>query len=498
MQFKTKATISVLLLASFLTPYASYAFFDIGNFLNTASKIRGTISSFTGSGIPGASGSAGSKVPILDEATVSLNQKEVGTKKISIHGLGSANLPIGVSISWDKLAWGLANMAIHKITKNIVSWIKTGGRDGKPLFITNWEDFLKEVANDASGIFIEQLELTEICQPFKPRLQMLLGSSGGTYRQRAQCTIKDVTRNVENFYRDFKQGGWERWFEITLVPQNNFYGSYYMALEEKLLRESLAVEAKKSEAIAGGGFLGDEDKICVKFNSTTKVCEEFKWVILTPGKTIERQLNDVLAPPSGEKRLEVADEIDEIISAAFTRLLTSIRGKTNSKNEKQGIVSPEPLNKFIKDTEAEIPRAIQQISDTLELPQAIALAIQTLSAKENSLTKTNTLVGALKDISSCSGGSANSRIVTSDTNSKQIIQDIENLKTLVVQLSEGEEELKKSKTIDDVSQLFADLRIAVDEIVSLYDSAVAENNQIISDTESAQSELNECLKTNNE
>lgn len=493
-----KTIISILLLVSFLLPYVAYAFFPgFDKLIQAATAIKSgsdLVKGFTGVGIPGVSGSSGSKVPILDEATIALQQKEVGTKKITVPGTQGF---LGISVSWDKLAWGLANMAIHKITKDIVGWIQTGGRNGKPLFITNWEDFLKGVANEASGIFIDELKLTEICRPFKPRLQLLLESgSGGTYRQRAQCTIQDVTRNVENFYKDFKQGGgWERWFEITMVPQNNFYGAYYMALEEKLLRESLTVEAKKSEALAGGGFLGEET--CVRLDPITEKCTKFS--ILTPGKTIERQLNDVLAPPSGEKRLEVADEIDEIISAAFTRLLTSIRGKSKNNKEKLGIVSPEPLKEFVDDTKKEVPGAAEQVLGTIELPQAIALSEQTSRIKEDSISKIrNQLIGTIESLNTCRSITSESQIKEQKDRIEQLEKDVGNLNIITAQLRVGQEQLENSKTTDEVYESFTDLKAAVDTVISLYNSSIDENNQIVAEIESAQSELEQCQKTTNE
>jgi hypothetical protein len=280
-----------------------------------------------------------------------------------------------------------------------------------------------------------------------------------------------------------------------MVPQNNFYGAYYMSLEEKLLRESLAVESKKYEAIAGGGFLGEET--CVEFGPNNKC---IKYDILTPGKTIERQLNDVLSPPSGEKRLEIADEIDEIIAAAFQRLLTNIRGKAKD-GKKQGIVSTEPLNQFIDDTKSEVPAAIKLVSNATELPQAIAMAQQTTKIKQDSISKVNSLIGVLESINSCQGGTNESRTKISKDNIKQLQIDIENLTKpetgLVAQLERGEQELAQSKNMDEVYAIFSDLKAAVDIVISLYDSAVAENNQITEDTQSAQSELDACTETQN-
>ena len=451
----------------------------------------------------GVSGATGSEVPVFNRAIDEIKKKEVGA--VNLPGIGSLALPTGSS--WDSLAWNIANMAIHKITQDIVNWIRTGGRNGKPLFITNWEDFLKDVGNEASRFFIEELNFTEICQPFKPRLQLTLSLSGGSYYRRAQCTILDVARNVESFYRDFKQGGWQRWFEITMVPQNNFYGSYYLALEEQLSRQLSALEAKQLEVTASGGFLGEET--CVE---TAKRESEggtypddfvgplpcVKYDVITPGKTIERQLNDVLRPPSGEDRLQVADEIDEVIAAALTKLLGTIRGKTNSNGQKNGIFQPQippgqdPLKIFGDETQDELSKQKEEVLGALGLSQAIDLSGRTMTLKQNSISKVNELIDTFKKINTCKARSADERIEISQNNIIQLQTDIQNISNLSIQLIQGEQNIKNSTNTDELSQLLDELKSSADTAISFYDSALAENGQVAAELESIKKELQIC------
>lgn len=482
--------IASFLIISILLPTFVYA-----GFLD---KIKGTtnfISSF--SGVPGVSGGGGtgSKVPVFDEATEELKKKEVGTKKISIPGLGSASLPIpGASGSLDSAFYALARMAINKITKDVVEWIRTGGRDGKPLFITNWEEFLKDVANEASGIFIEELELTEICQPFKPRIQFLIGTGRSPYYQRAQCTIKDVARNVENFYRDFKQGGWERWFELTMVPQNNFYGSYYLALEEKLIRESSALEAKQSEAIAGGGFLGAE--ICATYRENTCI----KWEITSPGTLVQDQLEEVFG--SDIRQLELADEIDEIIAAAFQRLISSLRGKTS-----RGLLpAKKPAEDFIKqfgdNTEKENLAAWKNIANTLQIDDFVgALTLTVAVVKPSTVKNLNSLIDVLEQVNSCAPKTANERVASAEASIRQIEDsdgDIENINKIIQEMKNGQEEIASAQRVETVQQLIEDMKAAIDIAVSVINSAQTENEQIAQLVLNAQKELTTCQATPNE
>ncbi|HEY4521673.1 MAG TPA: hypothetical protein VJH05_00855 [Candidatus Paceibacterota bacterium] len=500
MKYKLKFLILNLSFWSFIFNFSFTPLVHAG-WLDNLKTSAGLVQGF--SSIPSISGGleANGEVPVFDKSTRAIEQKEVGTKKINIPGLGKSSLPVpGASGSDDSIAYQLARMAINKITKDIVNWIRTGGRGSKPLFVTNWEEFLKDVANEASGIFIKEFELTEICQPFKPRLQLQLGFGQAPYYQRAQCTIRDVAKNVENFYKDFKQGGWERWFQITLLPQNNFYGSYYLLREEQLARESGAIESKKTEALAGGGFLGVETcisqiEIDDPSSSTGKKPLCLNWRTTSPGTLIQDQLEEVFS--SDIRQLELADEIDEIVAAAFQRLASSIRSSNNNKGVVPVNTPPaeDPLKIFGENTKNETSGAVQQVSNSLELPQAISLAQQTISIKQDSLSKAGNLLGILESINSCLGATATSTNVDiAKNNIKQLEDDIENLNIMVGQLQIGEQELARSGNTDDIYQLFTDLRAAVDIVISLYDSAVTENSQIAGEVTSAEQELETCQK----
>lgn len=480
-------TLSFFILTfAFYIPLSAHA-----GFLDKVKSGANFISGF--SSVPGVSkgGTGGSKVPILDEATVGLLNKEVGTKKISIPGLGSTSLPIpGASGSQDGIWYALARMAINKITKDVVGWIRTGGRDGKPLFITNWEDFLKDVANEASGIFIEDFQLTEICLPFKPRLQLLIGGNS-PYYQRAQCTIKDVARNVENFYRDFKQGGWKSWFQITMVPQNNFYGSYYLALEEKLLREAGAIEAKKSEAIAGGGFLGSE--ICATYRDNTCI----RWEITSPGTLVQDQLEEVFG--SDIRQLELADEIDEIIAAAFQRLISSLRGKTTRGLLPAEKSADDPIKQFGENTETENLAAWKNIANTLEIQGFIdELEKIAVMVKPDTITKLNSLIDVLEQINSCAPKTADERIASAEANIRQIKDpggDIENINKIIGEIINGQEEIANAESVETVQRLIEDMKAALDIVVQIINAAQAENDQIAQLILGAQEELTACQET---
>jgi hypothetical protein len=163
---------------------------------------------------------------------------------------------------WDKatqIAKGLANLAIQQmlqrilmmITNDIIKWINGGGT---PKFVSDWQGFLANAANQAGADFLTSLGAGFLCQPFAFQLRLALMPV--PYQQMARCTLADMGKNLQNFFSNFSAGGgWGMWLQV-IQPQNNFYGAYQLAQDEMTRRQLAAAQAAQSEALAGGGFLG--------------------------------------------------------------------------------------------------------------------------------------------------------------------------------------------------------------------------------------------------
>src|SRR3989344_9127259 len=230
----------------------------------------------------------------------------------------------------DCFAWILAKMAVHTLSQQIISWIRTGNWDDGPLFVTDWESFLLGAIDQASGKFLEELNLTQLCAPFS--LQIRLGLSNGIvgrggrgipYNMRAKCTISDAINNLQNFYNDFANGGWERWIQVSQEPSNNPYMSFLMGIEALETRRQIASEKNFFEAMASQGLLGQKN--CRPATQETEagdvplgeICD-----IVTPGKAVEEELAKVLGVNIDQ--LNLADEIDEILMALLQTMLQTI------------------------------------------------------------------------------------------------------------------------------------------------------------------------------
>ncbi|HDH04074.1 MAG TPA: hypothetical protein ENH22_00955, partial [Candidatus Campbellbacteria bacterium] len=238
----------------------------------------------------------------------------------------------------DPLAWYFAKAMIQSITDDLVNWINSGF-NGNPAFVTNPKTYFEGLANQTSGLFMQQLGLEDICSPFKAQILFSLRYNfAAPALKKFSCTFKDAVANWDNFMGNFNNGGWNNWLSATLEPQNNPYGAYFMATDEMSARVSTKVSLGKQEILSGQGFLSmkkcydssadkndfcqlqcsnassaDHDSCVSNCNATNipaeTICEGTGGQMqnTTPGKVIEGRLESVLG--QDVKTLGVADEL---------------------------------------------------------------------------------------------------------------------------------------------------------------------------------------------
>jgi hypothetical protein len=249
----------------------------------------------------------------------------------------------------DQIAWVVANQIIEKAMKDTINWINGEGGTGGPKYVQDIEGFLTEIADETIGEFINNSAFGFVCDPFKTQLRLSLAKIR-IADTRAECTLSEIVENIEGFVGgNFYDGGWNAWGE--LVTRSNPYTQYLQAENElnARIRARQFEETKKLDwgsgfkswevcpgevyecAIIGppapGNVSGEIQKIPA---ANEEVCSENGgfWQcasplqIVTPGSVIEGQLNNVLS--SGQERLTVADEFNEIVSALLNRLINDV------------------------------------------------------------------------------------------------------------------------------------------------------------------------------
>jgi hypothetical protein len=215
----------------------------------------------------------------------------------------------------DGVAFAVINLLIQQMTQSIVSWINSGFQ-GDPSFIRDFDGFLTGIADRAVGQFIASDEtLRFLCSPFRVNIQATLNFQYAKSRNygdaASSCTLTGVAANLENFFDgNAIAGGWDQWFKVTQDPQYNPYGALLLAQEKMSVTISNSQGQEARLLDWGKGFLSSRECNTVE---NRQICRT-----VTPGGTIEAQLNEAISAPG--RRVQVADEINEIIGALFTQL----------------------------------------------------------------------------------------------------------------------------------------------------------------------------------
>jgi len=252
----------------------------------------------------------------------------------------------------DPLAWTAANVIIDQFGDALVDWIRNGF-DGSPMFLSDPEGFFRDTANQLSGAIIDDLDMEWLCDPLgKLRLNIDFFFPG-TDRAKYACTFNDIAdtfesyanrddisdwinvnvnvreRNIVRAYgSDYRNGGFLMWL-FTAQKKNNDLGrtlqtadDVYAAVNARVGIEGFQLNLYKGffgirkcvEYVEGGELAGmtSEGK-----NAGKPPCK--KWETKTPGTLVQDQLDDVGGKDLS--RLQVADEIDEIIGALATTMM---------------------------------------------------------------------------------------------------------------------------------------------------------------------------------
>lgn len=300
-------------------------------------------------------------VPVGEVAPHNVVKSTITSIKTTVTAVAT---PISAStgLSQQTKEWGLDSVAnliakkmLQRITVQTVNWINSGFK-GNPAFITNPSGFFLDMADQtASEIFIgANSPLNQLCSPFRAQVRLALVKNYLTENNRQlSCTFRGIGKNFEKFTKDFNQGGWKAWYEITQEDQNNPYGAYMQGRD--LINTSVSVQQGKYQKQLdwGKGFLSYErcrrDYVptrtaprCVKYKPLTigggtPGCLEYEKAnadgevidcpasekeTVTPGSVINEHLGRTFG--STFAQLEAADELNEIINALMAQMLGKV------------------------------------------------------------------------------------------------------------------------------------------------------------------------------
>lgn len=208
---------------------------------------------------------------------------------------------ITAGISWDQMGWCMVNSLISTIGDATVAWINSGFQ-GNPAFVEDPGQFFADVADIQAGAFLNEISSGLLCTPLKDLVRINIASSyNSSINYNQQCTF---TQGLEQFMAG-ESFSWTDWVNYTQNPYNNPYGATIYSQIQLDQRIASALGVQSTILDWGVGFLSKKDPVTGKITS--------------PGSVIEKQVNERLF--SGQRRLEIADEFDEVVNALVDQLI---------------------------------------------------------------------------------------------------------------------------------------------------------------------------------
>jgi len=208
----------------------------------------------------------------------------------------------------DHAAFLLANTSLDNMTQDIVAWVN-GGLQGSPLFVQNLSQYLTDIEDLAAEDFFAELDGGFFEGPntgsIRAALEQAFHLAQGTdLADRFTPLYKNITQAERFIEGDFSAGGFNQFFEVFGIPQNNPYLASIDLKAELDKQVSGAREEEQTKLDWSDGFKSYQE--CREGESGAKCSGD----VLTPGAVISSQLNESLS--LGGKRLANADESKNI------------------------------------------------------------------------------------------------------------------------------------------------------------------------------------------
>jgi hypothetical protein len=218
--------------------------------------------------------------------------------------------------------------ATAALAKDMIRWANTGN-DGRAYFVRNPNEERLARSLEVEQEYLKQYKLNNLCAPFR---QTVLSVHARRYYREISgettpytCTVDASSGEIQAFFNDFSQGGFSRFIETAMNPQNYVVGAflqYDMAAREDSAR---AVADLERELDRSGGFLGVREAV----NYETETGEQrTTYQTVTPGALVAAGITQEVT--TGFRQLENASEIGQIVTTVLAGLtnqaLTAPRG----------------------------------------------------------------------------------------------------------------------------------------------------------------------------
>jgi len=147
----------------------------------------------------------------------------------------------------------IKNALLFQLSNQVVDWIQNGEA---PQFIKQPGKFLADTALLAVDRTISQIA-PRLCQPFRLAVTVQIptvNNQTNPFYQQVTCSLDQVVGNIEDFYSDFRNGGWLAYQEIW-QPQNNYYGAMMLTRDAVNIQQQAAIQGAQNDLNRGNGFI---------------------------------------------------------------------------------------------------------------------------------------------------------------------------------------------------------------------------------------------------
>ncbi|OGF25155.1 hypothetical protein A2303_02300 [Candidatus Falkowbacteria bacterium RIFOXYB2_FULL_47_14] len=152
--------------------------------------------------------------------------------------------------------WSALRTAMNTVAYDTATWLGSGGKGQKPLFITEgWGEYLTNVADNAAGTFIEQMagRNFNLCNPdLQLRLRIGLGLVRVERPEKPRCSF---TQMKENWEAELSQGDFLNKFQTMFDPYGNDFIQVLTLHTGFMADKDAAAEAGLRDRNETGGWL---------------------------------------------------------------------------------------------------------------------------------------------------------------------------------------------------------------------------------------------------
>lgn len=289
----------------------------------------------------------------------------------------------------DGIAYTLAKNQLTSMTRYAMNWVNSGF-SGDPMYVQNVTSFINSIENEVIMPNLETMLDSNNAYPYgyaftrsvinnynygsglRSGANNLIGSltsdlgafmtDPNSYFSDSSLTkLEQSKRAVIAFENDFSLGGWDGWLALTQRDANNPIGFAIMASKEIQQQKETQVAETKQELLINNGFLsqrkcaeyekplstGNQQAVDIanqfssfniisgNLNSSTggtssstttptpKRC--IRYEVVTPGSIIKDKISSYVNSP--ERQLELADDINSVLNALFTALISQFENQ---------------------------------------------------------------------------------------------------------------------------------------------------------------------------